>query len=231
MRDIMNEFWYLIIAAISSILALFIIAKLLGKKQIAQLNFVDYIVGISIGSIAAEMATDINDKPMYYYLIALLIYFLFDFIVTIIERKSPCLKHFFKGGPLTVIYDGEVDYKVLKRSKLDINDLLTLARTQGYFDLSDIAYAIFENDGKLSILPKSSKRPTVAEDLNIEEKPASLPIYLIIDGLISWSSLREIKKDKSWLFSKLGVEKKSQLKSIILAIYDEEKDSIITTYK
>ena len=231
MRDMMNEFWYLIIVAVSSILALFIIAKLLGKKQIAQLNFVDYIIGISIGSIAAEMATDINDKPMYYYLIALLIYFLFDFIVTIIERKSPSLKHFFKGRPLTVIYDGEVDYKVLKRSKLDINDLLTLARTQGYFDLSDIAYAIFENDGKLSILPKSSKRPTVAEDLNIEEKPASLPIYLIIDGLISWSSLREIKKDKNWLFSKLGVEKKSQLKNIILAIYDEEKDSIITTYK
>ena len=78
MKDMMNEFWYLIIVAVSSVLALFIIAKLLGKKQIAQLNFVDYIIGISIGSIAAEMATDINDKPMYYYLIALLIYFLFQ---------------------------------------------------------------------------------------------------------------------------------------------------------
>ena len=227
----MNEIKNLVLVALVSVLALFIIAKLLGKKQISQLNFVDYIIGISIGSIAAEMATDISDKPMYYYLIALGIYLLFDLLITIIERKSPGLKHFFKGRPLTVIYDGEVDYKVLKKSKLDINDLLTLSRAQGYFDLNDIAYAIFEINGNLSILPKSNKRPTVIEDLNINEAPATLPIYLVVDGRISWSSLRELKKDKEWLCSKLGVKREDELKKIILAIYDEEKDEISATYK
>lgn len=80
-------------------IALFVIAKLLGKKQVAQLDFIDYVIGISIGSIAAEMSTDINDKPLYFYLIAMAIYFLFDLSITLLGRKAPALKHFLKGRP------------------------------------------------------------------------------------------------------------------------------------
>ncbi len=227
----MNDLLYLIVLSVSSVLALFIIAKLLGKRQVAQLEFMDYVIGISIGSIAANMATDINDKPLYFYLIAMAIYFLFDFVITILGRKSPKLKHFFKGRPLTIIYDGQIDYKVLKKSKLDVNDILTLARSQGYFNLEDIAFAVFENNGQLSIMPKAQKRPTIAKDLNIKEEDAKLPLYLIIDGIISKSSLNELNKDKQWLFKKLNITQKKQLKNIILAVYDRKTDKILTTYK
>lgn len=121
--------------------------------------------------------------------------------------KPPTLKHFFKGNPLTIIYEGKIDYKVLKKSKLDINDVLTLARSKGYFNLDDIAYAIFENNGQLSIMPKNAHRPIVAEDLQIPLSQAEIPVYLIIDRIISKSSLNEIGKNKQRLFKRLKIKK------------------------
>ncbi|MBQ8792133.1 MAG: DUF421 domain-containing protein [Clostridia bacterium] len=227
----MNELLYLLITALSSFVALFVIAKILGKRQVAQLEFVDYIIGISIGSIAAEMATDVSDKPIYYYLIAMAFYVVLDYIINLLGNKTPSLKHFFKGKPLMVIYQGKIAYKNLKKSKLSVNDLISLAREQGYFDISDIEYAIFENSGKLSIMPKGEERPTVAKDLKIKIEQASLPYYLVADGRISYSSLRELGKNKEWLFKKLKIENKKQLKHIILALYDKDKDKVITNYK
>lgn len=222
----MNEILYLCLVSVFSVVVLFFIAKILGKKQIAQLEFIDYVLGISVGSIAAEMATDIGDKPFYYYIIAMVIYLVLDFLINIVGRLTPSLKHFFKGKPITIIYEGKIVYKNLKKSKIDVNDVISMARIQGYFDLSDIAYGIFENNGDLSILPKSSQKPTVAEDIKLSLPPASLPCYMVIDGRISFSSLTELKKDTAWLFSKLNIQTKAELKKIILAIYDENSDTM-----
>lgn len=222
----MNEILYLCLVSVFSVVVLFFIAKILGKKQIAQLEFIDYVLGISVGSIAAEMATDIGDKPFYYYIIAMVIYLGLDVLINIVGRLTPSLKHFFKGKPITIIYEGKIVYKNLKKSKIDVNDVISMARVQGYFDLSDIAYGIFENNGDLSILPKSSQKPTVAEDIKLNLPPASLPYYMVIDGRISFSSLTELKKDTAWLFSKLNIQTKAELKNIILAIYDKNSDTM-----
>ncbi len=227
----MNEILYLLITASVSFVALFIIAKLLGKRQIAQLEFVDYIIGISIGSIIAEMATDVNDKPMYYYLIAVGIYFLFDLVINFLGRKTPWLKHILKGKPLTIIYEGTINFKNLKKSKMSVNDIISLAREQGYFDLSDIYYAVLENSGHLSIMPLGTKRPTVAEDLNIKIEPAGLPLYLVCDGRVSYSSLSELKKDEKWLNKKLNLDNGKTIKDVLLAIYNEEDDKMQVHYK
>ena len=220
----MNEILYLMLVAFCSVVALFVIAKLLGKRQISQLEFVDYIIGISIGSISAEMATDIGDKPMYYYLIALAIYFLFDVIINLLGRTSPFLKHFLKGRPLVIIYDGKINYANLNRSKLSINDVISMAREQGYFDISKIKYAVFENSGKLSIMPVEQQQFFVAQDFDLK-KPSQLPFYVVTDGRISFSTLNELQKDKTWLLNKLNIKEK-ELKNIILAIYDNQTDQI-----
>lgn len=222
----MNEILYLCLVAVISVVVLFIIAKILGKKQIAQLEFIDYVLGISIGSIAAEMATDLGEKPFYYYIIAMAIYLVLDYIINIVGRLNPSLKHFFKGKPITIIYDGKLVYKNIKKSKIDINDVIALARVQGYFDLSDIAYGVFENNGELSIMPKSNQKPTVAEDIKLNLPPASLPYYMVIDGRISYSSLTELKKDTNWLYNKLNVKTKAELENILLAIYDDQRDTM-----
>lgn len=214
----------LIIFSTVAVIYLFIISKLLGKKQIAQLEFIDYVLGISIGSIASEMATDVNETPFYYYLIAMTVFFLFDICITFLGRKSPRLKKFLKGKPTVIIYDGKINYKNLKRSKLDINDVLGLCRQLGYFDINDIAYAVFETSGNMSVLPIGQERPVTVKDIGSANERAKLPNHLIIDGYLSYSGLNEIKKDKAWLFDRLNIKSGADLHNIILASYDVDTD-------
>lgn len=226
----MSDWIKLIIFSSIAVIFLFIISKLMGKKQIAQLEFIDYVMGISIGSIAAEMATDVGETPFYYYLIGMTIFFLFDILVSYLGRKGPAMKHFFKGRPLMIIYKGEINFKNLKRSRLDINDVIEMCREKGFFDMSQIEFAIFENSGKLSILPKNDYKPIVAEDIGLNLPKVKLPIYLVVDGRISFSSLNEIKKDKQWLYKKAKLDDKS-IKNVLLATFIPEDNEVICQIK
>lgn len=221
----MAEWVKLIIFSFVAVVYLFFVSKILGKKQIAQLEFIDYVMGISIGSIAAEMATDTDETPFYFYLIAMTVFFLVDLAITFVGRKGPALKHFFKGRPITVIYDGKFDYENLKSSKLDVNDVLALCREQGYFDVTEVAYAVFETSGKLSVLPKSPYKQITAEDMGVKLPPASLPCILVVDGNISYSGLNEINKTAEWLKAKIDLDDKT-MKNVLLATYDDESDEV-----
>ncbi|MBQ8323513.1 MAG: DUF421 domain-containing protein [Clostridia bacterium] len=226
-----DEIYWVFINSIVSFGFLFIISKLLGKKQIAQLEFIDYAVGISLGSIAAEWAVG-TERPFYYYAIAMLIYFLLAIGIALLGRKNCFFKKLFKGKPVTLIYEGEIVYDGLVKSKIDANDLLSMLREKGYFDIADVAYAVFETSGQLSVLPKGNQKPVVIEDVDKRKiKQASLTNTLVVDGEISKSGLSELKKDKAWLFKKLRVKNRRELKNIILATYDEETKKINVHYK
>ena len=210
---------------------MFIISKILGKKQIAQLEFIDYVVGISLGSIAAEWSFA-DDRPFYYYAIAMAVFFLLALLISIFGRKNTFLKRLFKGKPLTLIYEGKVLSHNLDKSHIDVNDLLSMLREKGYFNPSDVAYAIFETSGQLSVLPKGSQKPVVLEDIDIHSvKPASLTNVLVVDGKVSKSGLNELGKSVEWLLLKLKLERESELKNIILAIYDDKTNKITAHYK
>lgn len=218
--------YWILINSVVSFAFLFIISKLLGKKQIAQLEFIDYAVGISLGSIAAEMATS-TDVPFYYYLIAMAIFFALAFIISVVGRKSTFFKRLLKGKPMAVIYDGKINYKQLERSKIDVNDLLSMLREKGYFDIEDVAYAIFETSGQLSVLPKGNQRPIVAEDLGEDKiKQAELSNVLIVDGAVSYSGLSEANKSVKWLMDKLKLKNEDDFNNIILATYDSANDKV-----
>lgn len=226
-----QSIYWVLIDSVVAFAYLFIISKLLGKKQIAQLEFIDYTVGISLGSIAAEMATN-TETPFYYYLIAMTIFFALAILVAIVGRKCTFLKRVLKGKPITLVYEGKINYKELKKSKIDVNDLLSMLREKGFFDITDVAYAVFEPSGELSVMPVGAQKPLVMEDLDKSKiRKASLSNVLIVDGDVSYSGLSEIDKDEQWLFDRLKVKSKDDLKNIILAIYDEQSDSFNTHYK
>jgi uncharacterized membrane protein YcaP (DUF421 family) len=230
MFGIQPIYWVLIDSAVA-FLYLFVISKLLGKKQIAQLEFIDYTVGISLGSIAAEMATN-TEVPFYYFLIAMTIFFLFAALVAVVGRKTTFLKRLLKGKPATLIYDGKINYKELKKNKIDVNDLLSMLREKGYFDIADVAYAVFEPSGKLSVLPVGAQKPLVMEDLDNDKiKPAQLEDILVVDGVLSRSGLNNAGKDDRWLFERLGVTDGKDLKDILLCVYDAENDKLNTYRK
>lgn len=218
-----------ILTATSSFLALFIIAKIMGKKQIAQLEFVDYVVGISIGSIAAQMAVD-SQIPQYHFLIAMALYAALDFIINLLSRKSIKIRKLLQGTPLILVYNGKLNYENLVKSKLDLNQFLSMCREKNFFDVNDIAYCIFETDGQLSILPKENASPTTCGDMNLDKEKSSLSIDFIMDGRIIENALKEAGKNKKWLLSKLGMSEE-EVKSVALASYDKKNDDVIAHYK
>ncbi|MDD3397032.1 MAG: DUF421 domain-containing protein [Clostridia bacterium] len=226
-----NVFLNVLLQSLSAFLVLFIISKILGKKQVAQLEFCDYVVGISIGSIAAAMAVD-PDIPFYHFIVAMIIFGGLDLFLSIIARKSNFLKATIKGRPLIIIEDGKLNFKNIKKSKLDLNEIMAQCRNKGYFYVDDIAYCIFETSGDFSILPKSKSRPLIAKDLGLPKEDVSLQTEVIIDGKIIPHELQKINKTKEWLYKKMKLTKnKKQIKNILFATYDEKTDKISLHYK
>ena len=147
------EFIKVILASLLSAFSLFLIAKILGHKQMAQLDFFDYITGITIGSIAAELATELEEpvKP----LIAMVIYGLVAYGLTILAHKKPNLRKYINGTPTIILSNGKLYRENMKKAKLELSEFMVLCRQKGYFDFSDIEVAVFEYNGRLTILPKS----------------------------------------------------------------------------
>lgn len=218
----MKIFYKVTIMSFTSIAVLFVISKLLGKRQIAQLEFMDYVIGISIGSIASEMATDIGDKPIWAYIYAMAIYFVVDLLFMLISRTLPAFKHFFKGQPITLIENNKINYKELNKSKLDVNDLIALLREKDFFDIRNVECAVLENNGELSVLP--------VKNYDEQSAYAFIPTYLVIDAKIVKSNLAKLEKSENWLLSKLNCSK-TELKSILLALYDTSTEEFTVFYK
>ena len=216
-----------ILTAILSVVSIFIITKIMGHKQVAQLDFFDYISGITIGSIAAELATELEEwhKP----LIALIIYGLASILLNVLARKFPQTRKYINGTP-TILMDGDRIYrKNLKKAKLDLSEFMLLCREQGYFKLDEIQTAIFEHNGKLSILPKAANRPITPSDLKITAKANYIGIEVIMDGRIMGENLSRMGHDINWLNLQLQSQGYKNTKEIFLAIYHKE-DNKLTIY-
>ncbi len=214
--------------SVVSVAVLFLLTRLMGRKQISQLTFFDYAIGISIGSIAGEMAFS-HELPYLEAILAMVIYAAFSILISFGTIKSMRLRKFFTGLPTVLIQNGEILEENLKKVKYDVNDLLTQARSQGYFDLSDIAFAVMESNGQLTVLPTGEQKPVVAGDLGIPTEPASLTANLIIDGHIIREHLRAIGKEEQWLQAQLKEQGAPPVKEILLATCDGKGE--VTVYQ
>ena len=213
-----------ILTALLSVTALFIITKIMGHKQVAQLDFFDYVSGITIGSIGAELATEL-EKP-YQPLIALVIYGLVSLVLNILAHKLPRTRKYINGTPTILMNENKIYRQNLKRAKLDLSEFMLLCREQGYFDLDEIQTAVFEHNGKLSILPKAANRPATPEDLKISPKKTSIGVEVIMDGCIIGENLSRMGRDENWLAKQLKMQGYSDAKDIFLGIYRKEEDSL-----
>ena len=212
----LNEFLSVTVRAISSLIALFLVTKLLGKKQVSQLSLFDYVIGISIGNFAAEMTINLESNEIN-GIWAVVLFGLFAYIISILTMKSIRLRRFFMGTPTVIIQEGKILEDNLKKVKFDINDVLEEIREQGYFDISKIEYAIMEANGEFSILPKSEYRPLTPQDMKIKVDREGLCANVIIDGKIMKNNLKMCNKSEEWLMKQLKVMGYSDLENILLA--------------
>lgn len=207
-----------ILTSLLSAIALFIIAKIMGRKQISQLDFFDYINGITIGSIAAEMATEL-EKP-YKPLIAMVVYGAISVMLSICSNKFMRVRKYINATPTILLDDGKIFRENLKKAKLDLSEFLLLCRQQGYYNLCDIQTAVFEFNGLLSVIPKSEKRPLTPEDMNLTPEKASIPTELIMDGIILSENLQRLGFDKKWLNKRLCERGFTEAKEVFFAFFD-----------
>ena len=211
--------------ALISLVLLFFITKLIGKKQVSELSLFDYVISISIGNFAAEISMNL-DYQIANGLVAVLIFGIIAWIVAYLTMKSIFLRRFFMGSPTIIIQDGKFVYKNLKRLKMDINDFLETARIKGYFDISKVKYAIMEANGKVSFLLKEEENPVSIKDAKLTPKKEGLQANVIIDGKIMHKNLKVIKKDENWLLKQLKVIGKKRLDDILLATVDNVTDKL-----
>ena len=190
-----------ILTSILSAVALFVIAKILGHKQMSQLDFFDYITGITIGSIATELATEL-EKP-WKPLIAMVIYGAITVGLTMLTSKLPRMRKFINGTPTIIMNGGKLYRKNMKKAKMDLSEFMVMCRQEGYFNLNDIQTAVFEYNGRLTVLPKATKRPTNPTDMNIIPPPETINTEVIMDGRILDENLKRLGLDAVWLKKEL----------------------------
>lgn len=212
------EFLKLCILSLVSFLILFVLSRLMGCRAISELSFFDYAVGISIGSIAAEMATNI-DMDWWHGVTAMVIYALLDIIFILLSQKSTAARKFISGTPIILINKGKISKPALKKARIELNDLLTSARTAGYFNISDIDYAVMETTGKISFIPVPLKRPLNPKDFNFAPESEGLPVNVIMDGKIMEKDLPEAGITKKELVRRVQRQNK-KVENIFIAQYD-----------
>ena len=216
---IMSNFFNICFRTILVLIILFFITKMMGKKQISELNFFDYIVGITIGSIAADISLDI-EKNMIAGIAALFIYGFISYIISFVSIKSILARRFFIGVPTVLVEKGKIIESGLKKSKIDVNDLLMEARENGYFNLDEIDYALMEVNGNISFLPKEKEKPVTKKDMKIKCSNEGLTVNAIIDSKYMVNNMKAINKDKEWLDHELKVNGYDNYDNILLATID-----------
>ena len=221
----MNELTNVIIRTFLVLVSIFILFKFMGKKQVSQMSMFDYITGITIGSIAADISLDI-EKNIISGIVCLLIYCITDILISYLSLKNITLRNFFEGKEVPLITNGKINRENMSKNKITINILQTEARLMGYFNLDEINNAILEPSGMISFEPKEKEKPATKKDMGVTTKDKGLVYNLIIDGKILEDNLKHANKTKKWLNHELKVLGKNLNEILLLTIDNNEKINI-----
>lgn len=207
------------LTALFSFVYMFLIAKLMGHRQIAQLDSFDYIIGITVGSIAAELATELEEpmKPI----VAMAVYGVMAVAVSRFTLRWQRSRKYIEGTPTILFHNGKLYRENLKKARVDLSEFLGLCRQQGYFDLNQIYTAVFEHNGALSILPLEADRPATPRDLQLEPQQTTFPTEVIMEGQVLGENLKRMGKEETWLKEQLKSQGFHSPKEIFLALCDQ----------
>lgn len=201
---------------------LFFMVKLMGKKQVSQMNMFDYIIGITLGSIVADVSMDI-ERNLLSGISCILLYCFISIIISELSLKSIKLRGFFNGKDTIIIERGKLLKKNMKSCKITVNNLETEARLMGYFSLDEIDYAIMEKNGKISFKPKEKNKPLEKGDYLDKVIDDGLVYNLIIDGEYVVKNMEKVGKDKKWINHYLKVNGYKLSDILLLTIDGNDK--------
>ncbi|HEX6972723.1 MAG TPA: DUF421 domain-containing protein [Limnochordia bacterium] len=198
----MNEAAVVLVRTLIAFGTLLIVTRLLGKQQVSELTYWDYISGITLGNLAGSLASDLSSRALPHW-VALLVWVGATLGLQWATLRSRWLGKYVDGEPLVVIMNGKIMEKAMSQARYRAAELLQQLRTKGYFDLGQVEFAVLETNGKLSVLPKSQHRPVTPQDLQIPTPYEGLGTELIYDGVIIDQNLEAIGRDRLWLEGEL----------------------------
>lgn len=200
--------------------------RLMGKRQIGELQPSELVITILISEVASLPMQD-NSIPILNSVVPLFVLVSFEIIFAALSLKSHKLRTVMQGHPVIVIREGKIDVEALRKLRLSVNDLISALRQKDVFELSEISYAIFETNGKLSVLLKPINRNATAADLNLSPDDNGMPFAVICDGKINKNAASEAKIDKEEI-DRIIIKHNSDIKNIlVMTVYPNKKANII----
>ncbi len=225
----MSEFIWIFLRSVISFFLLLVLTRWMGKQQLSELSFFDYIVGITIGSIAASLAIDQNITILN-ATIGVLVWSVLAVLLAFFSTKSYIFRRIVTGEPIVLIRDGKVLEQNLSKVRLGLEDLNALLRKNNAFKLSDVEFAAMETTGKLSVLKKSDVQPLTPKDLGIPVIKEREPRLVIIDGHVMHRTLRNMGYDIPWLIKELRSRGISDVREVFAGQLDSEGNLYLDLY-
>jgi len=194
-----------VVRAVFAFVVLLILVRITGKQHYSQLTFFDFVAGISIGGMGALMAAGLNIN-IWGVFAALLTFVILLILNGYISLESRPLRKLLRGEPVVVVHNGKILEGNMALMRYSIDDLTTQMREKGFFNITDVEYAILETDGQLSVLAKSQNRPVTPKDLNMSTTYEGISSELIVDGKIIEQNLAQNKLSEKWLEDQLKLQ-------------------------
>ncbi|APM37919.1 DUF421 domain-containing protein [Clostridium kluyveri] len=206
----------IILRSVSTYIILLTLGRIIGRKLISRITFYDFIVGVALGSIAVRIALGSQESP-FLAAISVIVITILVVITDYLSIKSFKFRTLIDGRPVILISNGKVlDYN-LKKMKIAINELMMQLREKDIFNIEDVEFAVIENDGELTVLPKTNKQPITAGDLNISISYTGLMSDIIIDGKIMYDNLKLTNHDEQWIGEQLKTHNICDVKEVFYA--------------
>jgi len=226
----MDEGLVVIVRAFIGFFSLLIFARIMGKEQISQLNLFDYILGITIGSIAGTLTTDLSSRAWPHW-VGLITWCLLGYLMDVITSKWRYASKVLEGEPAIVIMNGKIMDNVLKKMKYRISEILELLRNKGIFDVTQVDFAIVEPNGQLSVLLKPENLPLTPKDMKMAVSPSGISTELVYDGNIIEENLKQLNKDKTWLLKQLKKQGIKDISEVFLATLNPAGSLYVDKYE
>lgn len=220
-----------ILQTLLSFFTIMFITRILGRQQVAQLTLYEYINGITFGSIAASLATDLNQRT-WHHLTGLVLYGLLTFIISSYVINNRTASKVIQGEPVLIIQDGKIIEKNLNRYRYTIDDMNVLLRKKDIFDIRDVKYAILESTGEMSIMKRAEKMPVTLEDMNIIPKASNeLEMEVVVTGSIIYDNLKSRGLSAQWLINQLRDKNIASIKDVFYASIDANNTLFVDVYE
>lgn len=226
----MNETVVVIVRGFIGFFSLLIFGRLLGKQQISHLTFFDYVLGITIGSIAATLTTELGSRAWVHF-VGLLVWTVSVLVLQFITERSRYAAKYVDGEPVVVVMNGKIMEDAMGKMRYRALDLMQQLRDKGIFDLNEVAFAILEVNGKLSVLKKPQYQPVTPQHLNIPPLPSGIGTELIYDGQIIKQNLKDLNITEEWLHSQLKAKGINNISEVFLATLTPGGSFFVDTYK